>query len=92
MDSTFADIAELALSCRFNDCRHETEPGCEIRTALADGRLTSERLASHRKLEREAAHVARASNPLLRAEERRKWKAIHVSVSQHMQRKYGSDR
>ena len=92
MDSTFADIAELAIGCRFNDCRHETEPGCAIRTALADGRLTRERLASHRKLEREAAHVARATDPLLRAEERRKWKAIHASVNQHMQRKYGSDR
>ena len=27
-----------------------------------------------------------------RAEERRKWRAIHVSVNQHMKRKYGSDR
>ena len=33
-----------------------------------------------------------ASDPLLRAEERRKWRAIHVSVNQHMKRKYGSDR
>ena len=55
-------------------------------------RSPRDRLASHRKLEREAAHVARASDPLLRAEERRKWRAIHVSVNQHMKRKYGSDR
>ena len=52
-------------------------------------RSRADRLASHRKLEREAAHVARASDPLLRAEERRKWRAIHVSVNQHMKRKYG---
>jgi ribosome biogenesis GTPase len=89
---TFADIADLALRCRFSDCRHDGEPGCAVQAALADGTLAAERLASHRKLEREAAHVARASDPLLRAEERRKWRAIHVSVNQHMKRKYGNDR
>jgi ribosome biogenesis GTPase len=92
LEDAFSDIAELAASCRFTDCRHETEPGCAVKAALADGRLAGERFASHRKLEREAAHVARANDPLLRAEERRKWRAIHVSVNQHMQRKYGSDR
>ena len=92
LDPAFADIAELALGCRFNDCRHAGEPGCAVDLALAEGRLSRERLASHRKLEREAAHVARASDPLLRLEERRKWRAIHISVNQHMQRKYGSER
>jgi ribosome biogenesis GTPase / thiamine phosphate phosphatase len=92
LDPVFADIADLALGCRFSDCRHEGEPGCAIRAAIADGRLTPDRLASHRKLEREAAHVARTTDPLLRAEDRRKWKAIHVAVNQHMKHKYGSDR
>ncbi len=92
LDPAFADIAELALGCRFGDCRHETEPGCAVRRALADGRLAAERFASHRKLEREAAHVARQGDPLLRAAERRKWKAISASVSIHMKHKYGSDR
>jgi ribosome biogenesis GTPase / thiamine phosphate phosphatase len=92
LDPAFADIADLALQCRFSDCRHDGEPGCAVQAALADGTLAADRLASHRKLEREAAHVARASDPLLRAEDRRKWRAIHVSVNQHMKRKYGSDR
>ena len=80
LEQTFADIAELAAGCRFGDCRHEGEPGCAVRAALADGRLDADRFASHRKLEREAAHVARANDPLLRAAERRKWRAIHASV------------
>jgi ribosome biogenesis GTPase len=92
LDPAFADIADLALQCRFSDCRHAGEPGCAVAAALVDGRLAPDRLESHRKLEREAAHVARTTDPLLRAEERRKWKAIHVSVNQHMKRKYGSDR
>jgi ribosome biogenesis GTPase / thiamine phosphate phosphatase len=92
IDTAFADIADLALTCRFSDCRHAGEPGCAIAAALSDGTLSADRLASHRKLEREAAYVARANDPLLQAEERRKWKAIHVAVNQQMRRKYGDDR
>ena len=91
LDSAFADIADLALGCRFRDCRHQGEPGCNVKAALADGRLDAARLASHRKLEREAAHVARTTDPRLRAAERRRWKAISASVAVHMKRKYGSD-
>jgi ribosome biogenesis GTPase len=92
LEPTFADLAGIAPSCRFRDCRHDGEPGCAVVEAIADGRLDADRLASHRKLEREAAHVARASDPLLRAAERRRWKAIHQSVNVHMRHKYGSDR
>jgi ribosome biogenesis GTPase len=92
MDRTFADIATLAASCRFSDCSHESEPGCAVQAALADGTLARERFESHRKLEREAAHVARSGDALLRAAEKRRWRIIHTSVSRHMQQKYGSDR
>jgi ribosome biogenesis GTPase len=50
IDEAFADIAELAQSCRFGDCRHESEPGCAVR-----GAVTDERLDSMRKLEREGS-------------------------------------
>jgi ribosome biogenesis GTPase len=92
IEPAFADIAELASACRFADCRHEGEPGCAVRAALDDGSLSPERFASHRKLEREAAHVARSNDPLLRAAERRRWRTIHASVQRHMQHKYGSER
>ena len=40
---TFPDIAELATHCRFDDCRHRDEPGCEVRSAVKEGRLPSDR-------------------------------------------------
>lgn len=88
----FADIGELASACRFRDCRHDREPGCAVRRAVQDGRLAAERLAGHRRLEREAAHRARAADPLLRAEERRRWKTIHASVQEHLRHKHGGAR
>jgi ribosome biogenesis GTPase / thiamine phosphate phosphatase len=92
VDETFDDVIDLAATCRFSDCRHEGEPGCAVQAALADGRLTAARLASHRKLERESARLAREGDPRARAEHRRTWKIIHKSVNEHMDRKYGSDR
>jgi ribosome biogenesis GTPase len=92
VDDTFADVDEIAAGCRFGNCRHNGEPGCQIAVALADGRLTPERLASYTKLEREAAHTARAVDPRARAEEQRRWKLIHKAVSRHMDTKYGADR
>jgi ribosome biogenesis GTPase len=83
---------DIASDCRFTDCRHEREPGCAITAALADGRLTHDRLMSHRKLEKEAAHVARSGDRLLREAERKRWKAISQAASRHMQQKYGSER
>ena len=35
----FNDVEELFTQCRFNDCRHQTEPGCAVLAALADGSL-----------------------------------------------------
>ena len=92
LESTFEDVAELASACRFSDCAHAGEPGCAVAAALADGRLTGDRLESHRKLEREMARAARQGDPRARAEHRRTWRLIQKSVNEHMVRKYGDER
>jgi ribosome biogenesis GTPase len=56
IEEIFADVYELFQRCRFRDCRHESEPACGIKTALADGSLTAERWQSFNKLEREIAY------------------------------------
>jgi ribosome biogenesis GTPase len=43
VDSTFPEIEELAEACRFRDCSHTAEPGCVVREAVADGRLSEGR-------------------------------------------------
>lgn len=59
VDETFADILELAASCRFRDCRHDQEPGCAVKAAVAEGRLAEGRYGSYLKLSREQAALAR---------------------------------
>ncbi len=51
----FADIAALAATCRFTDCRHETEPDCAVRAAIDSKELDPARLVRFRKLAREEA-------------------------------------
>ena len=55
VDETFAEIVELALSCRFADCSHAFEPGCAILAAVKAGRIDENRLTSYRSLTRELA-------------------------------------
>lgn len=50
LEETFADLATLAAACKFNDCAHETEPGCAVRKAQDGGLIDSDRLARWRKL------------------------------------------
>ena len=51
--SAFSDVADLASQCRFNDCGHESEPGCAVRAAIAASELDERRLHSYFKLLRE---------------------------------------
>jgi ribosome biogenesis GTPase len=81
----FLDIEELALRCKFTDCRHETEPDCAVVAALEDGTLDASRFRSYRKLQRELRAIEVKADVRLQIEERRKWKLINKSVKQHMQ-------
>ncbi|MET0275748.1 MAG: ribosome small subunit-dependent GTPase A [Acidimicrobiia bacterium] len=58
IEAAFSDIEALAEHCRFSDCAHDREPGCAVHAAVADGTLTSERLAAYRKLQDEATAEA----------------------------------
>jgi ribosome biogenesis GTPase len=73
LDATFADVEELACSCRFADCTHNHEPECAVLAAVESGELAGERLHSWRKLQRELRAIAIRADARLRREEKRKW-------------------
>ena len=76
--STFSDIAELALMCKFRTCNHESEPGCAILQAIENGKLDQSRLSSFKKLERELAY----SNLNSRQLENKKMKMFGMSYNE----------
>ena len=80
LDGTFEDVSALTGDCRFNDCAHESEPGCAIRAALADGSLPAERWESYRKLQRELRSLEIRRSKRLQSEERRRWRRVNKSM------------
>jgi ribosome biogenesis GTPase / thiamine phosphate phosphatase len=78
--AAFDDVESLAAGCRFDDCRHRTEPGCEVLAALADGRLAADRFAAWEKLQRELAWAERRADPLAAANRRRHVRALSRSI------------
>lgn len=46
----FVEFRPLEGSCRFNDCRHASEPGCAIRLAVDRGEIRRWRYESYRRL------------------------------------------
>jgi ribosome biogenesis GTPase len=54
IDDSFSDIQAYSLSCRFANCTHTSEPGCAIRSAIAQGELDSAHLQNYLKLKKES--------------------------------------
>jgi len=77
--ATFDDVTAVAARCRFSDCSHETEPGCGVRAALADGTLDHERYTSWRKLQNELRWLELKQDARLRSEARKQWRRLERS-------------
>lgn len=56
IDSLFDEITMLAEKCKYTDCTHMHEPGCEILSALKEGRLDEARYRNYISLKRENAY------------------------------------
>ena len=57
----FDDVTAVTLACRFANCTHTGEPGCAIRTAMAEGNLDPARVERWRKLAQENAENSGAA-------------------------------
>lgn len=72
----FADIEALLGTCRFTNCQHRTEPGCAIKSAIANSTLTEDRWQSYQKLGSEVRHALGKQDKAVAAEDRRSWKKL----------------
>jgi len=50
LDDGFREFRPYLGQCRFNNCRHLSEPGCAIHAAVAEGHILERRMASYRQL------------------------------------------
>jgi ribosome biogenesis GTPase len=53
----FLDIADIATQCKYHDCKHGSDAGCAIRSAIREGTLDPERFEGFLKLDDEIAKL-----------------------------------
>ena len=90
LDQAFQDVADWARQCKFTDCKHTNEPGCQIQAAIGRGELDLPRLENFRKLERELEFQARKTDARAASDARKKWKKIGAEGKQRgdLKRRY----
>ena len=76
LDRAFEDIKVLGEQCRFRDCSHQTEPRCQVRAAVNDGRLDGGRLANYFKLCKETRYDELKSTHAASWVEKERWKKV----------------
>ena len=87
LSAAFSDVADIAASCRFRDCKHAAEPGCAVLAALAGGTLPRERFEQWQALGGELAFLHRKQDVRAMQDERRRWKAIGKAGRERMNAK-----
>lgn len=90
MDQVFPEIHELAEQCHFSDCSHSGEPGCAVMTAVDQGLLDADRLASFQRLGKEIEFEQQRHDQRYRLKKKQHDKTLARAIRQMTQkhRKY----
>lgn len=84
-EQSFSDVEQYFGSCKFRDCRHQNEPGCEVKKAIQQGELSPERWESYLHLNKEARFAGDKADYL---REKEQWEK---SVSKFIRQNRTSD-
>lgn len=82
VENLFQDIEDLARQCRFNDCQHDSEPGCTVKKAIEAGAIEPKRLVSYQKLKKEETFFQQRQNKSTDTIEKEKWRDIQIQFRQ----------
>lgn len=80
LDVTFPEIEKLANRCRFNDCSHIHEPGCQVIHGITIGAVKQERLDSYQKMKRELAYLSNRQTKSADRVEKERWKEVALKI------------
>lgn len=62
LTGSFADVERFLGKCKFNDCKHQSEPGCAIKAAIENKELPRGRWESYQNLDSEAKYGVQRIN------------------------------
>ena len=87
LEWTFADIEELAIACKYKDCRHLNEIGCAVLAAIEREEIGQELYENYLKMRRETEHFE-ASVAERRKKDKERGKMIKQILKGKNSRKY----
>ncbi len=100
-NSLFGEIIALAKKCKYADCAHIHEPGCEMLSALKDGRINKDRYSNYISLKKEAKYYGmsdlekketKGRTEIDRRRIGRAWKLVEISMPISISRRSGCSR
>lgn len=80
LDVAFPEIEELAAKCRFHDCSHTQEPGCQVLHGISTGEIQQDRLDSYQKMKRELAYLSDRQQKSADRIEKERWKGVSLKI------------
>jgi len=78
LDTAFPEIEKSSKRCRFSDCTHVHEPGCQVLHGVDTGEITLERLKSYQKMKQELSYFSQRQNKSSDRLEKERWKKISI--------------
>ena len=88
IESAFPEIEERAAFCRFSDCSHTHEPGCQVLEAVKSGDIREDRLESYHKMNRELTYISQRQQKSADRVEKERWKEVALKVKAIKKRKF----
>lgn len=85
-EAAFPDIENLALSCKYPDCSHTHEPGCQVVEAISSGMITLERLNNYQKIQRELTYYDNRDTKGTTRLEKERWKGLSKRIKKMKKR------
>lgn len=85
--SAFPEIDDLSLLCKFQDCNHTHEPGCQVIAAVTSGTLAPDRLQSYHKIQNELKYSSDRQLKSASQVERERWKGVSKKIKAINKRK-----
>jgi ribosome biogenesis GTPase len=80
LNVAFPEIEELANTCRFQDCSHTHEPGCQVLHGVTIGTIRKHRLDSYQKMKRELAYLSNRQTKSADRVEKERWKEVTLKI------------
>ena len=89
LDGAFADVEQHLGHCKFRDCKHQSEPGCAVKEAIARGTLSLERWNSYNALKKERKYTESKTDYLREKQQWHKNLAKQNRLRENKQKEYG---